>query len=105
MHHNTTASTPTTTTTATESKTTTINCATTATTITSGATTTANKPKGIKAKILGIIEINRNTLCPYLLSRGRISNASGPVDGNKFKIVSYVEGYIEKKAEVAYCYQ
>ena len=68
LHHNTTASTPTTTTTitantiitattttATKAKTTTINSTPTATTITTGATNTTNKPKGIKAKILGNI--------------------------------------------------
>ena len=58
LHHNTNASTPTTTattTTATKAKTTTINCTPTATTIFTGATTTTNKPKGIKAKILGNI--------------------------------------------------
>ena len=53
LHHNTNASTPTTT--ATKAKTTTINCTPTATTIFTGATTTTNKPKGIKAKILGNI--------------------------------------------------
>jgi hypothetical protein len=61
LHHRTNASTPkataiitiTTTTTATKAKTTTFNCILTAPTIFTGATNTTNKPKGIKAKILG----------------------------------------------------
>ena len=40
----------------------------------------------------------------HRLSRGRISNASGPVDGIKLKISSCVEGDVEKKVLCAYCY-
>ena len=117
LHHSTTDSTPrttttttativvtATTTTTTKAKTTTINSSPTATTITTCAAATTNKSKGIKVIILGnnynCIEINRNILCPLRLPRGRISNASRLFDGTKSKILSCVEGDVEKKSAV-----
>jgi len=42
------------------------------------------------------MELNRNTLCPHRLSRGRIRNASGTVDG-KLKPSACVEGNVEEQ--------
>ena len=73
-YHNATASTPRTTSTAniiisaTKAKTTTINCA--ATTMTTGATAIAAKAKGIKAKILGNIEIVLKKFETHCAQRG-----------------------------------
>ena len=61
--------------------TTTITAVTTTTTITTISTATTTKAKSIKVKfsgnIEGVVDIKRNTLCAYRLSKGRISNILG----------------------------
>ena len=42
------------------------------------------------------MEINRITLYPHGLSRGRIRNAPGTVDGIKLKLSVCVEGEVEE---------